>query len=117
MGPQPHRVDLQYRGNKERRSANGVSVPGWGFPARALVLLLDIDSMPRTLFVVEPNADVFKTSPIRTGAEITVVFWKWGTFITCPARWNRAPLISVSVLSDARLCSGAPRFRDFHWLR
>ena len=33
-----------------------------------------------------------------TGVEITVVFWTWGTFLTCPARWNRAPLISVSVL-------------------
>ena len=33
-----------------------------------------------------------------TGAEITVVFRTWSTFLTCSARWNRAPLISVSVL-------------------
>ncbi len=36
---------------------------------------------------------------VRTGAEITVVFRTWSTFLTCSARWNRAPLISVSVLS------------------
>ena len=36
---------------------------------------------------------------VRTGAEITVVFRTWGMFLTCLARWNRAPLVSVSVLS------------------
>ena len=30
---------------------------------------------------------------------MTVVFRKWSTFLTCSARWNRAPLISVSVLN------------------
>ena len=34
-----------------------------------------------------------------TGEEKTVIFRTWGTFLTCPARWNRAPLISVSVLT------------------
>ena len=37
--------------------------------------------------------------PVRTGAEITVFFRPWSTFLTCSARWNRAPLISVSVLT------------------
>ena len=36
---------------------------------------------------------------LRTGAEITVVFRTWSTFLTCSARWNRAPLIPVSVLT------------------
>ena len=39
---------------------------------------------------------------LRTGGEINVVFRTWGTFATCPARWNRAPLIYVSVLRTAR---------------
>ena len=39
---------------------------------------------------------------LRTGAEITVVFRTWSTFSTCSARWNRAPLISVPVLSPGR---------------
>ncbi len=37
-------------------------------------------------------------SSFRTG-ELTVVFRTWSTFLTCSARWNRAPLISVPVPS------------------
>ena len=51
------------------------------------------------LHAVRNDALRYQPERVRTGAEITVVFWTWGTFITCPARWNRAPLISVSVLS------------------
>ncbi len=40
---------------------------------------------------------------VRSGVETTVVFRTWGTFLTCPARWNRAPLISVSVLTSIAL--------------
>ncbi len=36
---------------------------------------------------------------VRVGAEITIDFRTWSTFLTCSARWNRAPLISVAVLS------------------
>ena len=41
------------------------------------------------------------TTQLRTVGEITFVFRTWGTFVTCPARWKRAPLISVSVLSTS----------------
>ena len=47
---------------------------------------------------------------LLTGAEITVVFRTWSTFLTCSARWNRAPLISVPVLTDRSVfCSRANR--------
>ena len=38
------------------------------------------------------------SSAVRTSPEINFVFRTWGTIPSCQARWNRAPLISVSVL-------------------
>ena len=48
---------------------------------------------------------------VRTGAKITVVFRTWGTFLTCPARRNRAPLISVTVLSRSNECQNVRNLR------
>ena len=58
-------------------------------------------------FVVRCNTDygryLVSCQELRTGGEITVVFRAWGTFVTCPARWNRAPLNSAAVLSENRM--------------
>src|SRR5437899_813842 len=35
----------------------------------------------------------------RTSARITVVARTWSTFLTCLARWNRAPLISAPTIT------------------
>ena len=51
------------------RTANGVSVPGWSFPARALVLVhpLDIGEMPTKIQSCERQDALqsFSTRPVR----------------------------------------------------
>ena len=49
----------------------------------------------------------------RPGAEIDVVFRTWSTFLTCSARWNRAPRISVPGLRAVLLACSLTAWGNF----
>ena len=70
-------------------------------PQKVLNLsLTDVKAV--TQFIIRLHGEVLSLrAAVRTDAETTVIFRTWSTFLTCSARWNRAPLISVSILRFA----------------